>query len=160
MTFANLRMNPDLAIETFARQSADDQLALLWYVYTKIGESVTPAAPDAASPEIVEGLFNQVKQLSHDQQLDEMRNLAIKRSTTISREYGSLSANSKLAFWYRLAKGMDNGTIVPMPSEYHLSDETRDLLAAVETMDFEQQITFLRNSVNPMGSEPRSGAAI
>lgn len=160
MTFANLRMNPDLAIETFARQSADDQLALLWYVYTKIGESVTPAAPDAASPEIVEGLFNQVKQLSHNQQLDEMRNLAIKRSTTISREYGSLSANSKLAFWYRLAKGMDNGTIVPMPSEYHLSDETRELLAAVETMDFEQQITFLRNSVNPMGAEPRSGAAI
>ncbi|HHP7244670.1 MAG TPA: orange carotenoid protein N-terminal domain-containing protein [Elainellaceae cyanobacterium] len=160
MTFANLRMNPDLAIETFVRQSVDDQLALLWCIYTKVGGSVTPAAPDAASPEIVEGLFNQVKQLSHDQQLDEMRNLAIKRSSTISREYGALSANSKLAFWYRLAKGMDNGTIVPMPSEYHLSDEARELLAAVETMDFEQQITFLRSSVNPMGAEPRSGAAI
>jgi hypothetical protein len=160
MTFADLRMNLDAAVAAFERLAVDEQLALLWYVYTKVGNSVTPAAPDAASPEIVEGLFNQFKELSHDQQLAEMRNLAIKRSTVISREYGALSANSKLALWYRLAQGMEAGTIVPMPDEYQFSDDARELIAVVETIDFERQITFLRRAVLPMGSEPASGAAV
>ncbi|MGF1498141.1 MAG: orange carotenoid protein N-terminal domain-containing protein [Elainellaceae cyanobacterium] len=160
MTFSSLRTNTSQATELFQRQSTDDQLALLWYIYTQIGKSITPAAPDAASPQIMEGLFNQFKALSQQDQLQAMRDLATRKSSELSREYGSLSADTKLGFWYRLAQGMDNGTIVPMPEDYQMSDESNQLLAAVESMEFEQQITFLRNAINPMGAEPKSGAAI
>lgn len=160
MTFANLNQNVGASENLFEQLSVDDQLALLWYIYTKMGQSVTPAAPDAASPDIAEGLFNQVVALSPEDQLTTMRDIANKANTQISREYGSLSANTKLAFWYRLAQGMDNDTIIRMPPNYNLSDEAQTLLGAVQTMAFEQQITFLRQSVMPMGAEPKAGAAV
>lgn len=148
------------AIDMVTRLSVDDQLALLWYVYTQMGEQVTPAAPGAASPDIAQGLFAQVKEKTFDEQLDIQRDLVRKADTLIGREYGALSPNTKLAFWYYLAQGMETETIIPMPENYQLSDEGKDLLAAIETMDFEEQITVLRNTVNRMGAEPRTGAKL
>lgn len=153
--------NTDKAIESFKKLSVDDQLAWLWYAYKKMGDSITPAAPSAASPDIAEGLFNQVKQQSKDEQLETMRAIASSDSnSTISREYGSLSANTKLAFWYALAIGMDEGTIVGMPDDYEMQESGTQLLSAAETMDFESQITLLREAVGPMGAEPKPGAAV
>lgn len=160
MALPNLTNNPQKAIEAFKQISVDDQLALLWYVYEKIGGSITPAAPGAASPEISGGLLEQVKPKSHQEQLEIMRNIARGRDTQISREYGSLGPDTKLAFWLQLAQGMEDGTIVPMPDDYEISQQTNELLAALETIDFEQQITFLRNAVLPMGAQPKAGAAV
>lgn len=89
-----------------------------------------------------------------------MRDIASKADTRISREYGSLSANTKLAFWYRLAQGMDIGTIIGIPADYKMTEEADRLLGAIETMDFEQQITVLRNAALDMGAEPKAGAAV
>ncbi|MDB9525709.1 orange carotenoid protein N-terminal domain-containing protein [Oscillatoria sp. CS-180] len=147
------------AIESFRGLGVDEQLAWLWYVYKKMGDSVTPAAPGAASESIAEGLFNQVKQQSKEEQLESMR--AIARSDAdnqISREYGSLSANTKLAFWYALAIGMDEGSIIGMPEDYSASDGSKNLLSTIEQMDLEEQITLLRNAVEPMGADPKVGA--
>lgn len=161
MTTYNIAINdPNQAVEILTRQSIDDQLAVLWYVYTQMGNKVTPAAPGAASPEIAGGLFEQVKAKSFEEQLRIQRDLAKKADTQISREYSALSADTKLAFWYYLARGMDEGTIVPMPEEYYLAKESRDVLAAIEVMDFEQQITVLRQTVVGMGAQPAAGAAI
>ncbi|MGK7914870.1 MAG: orange carotenoid protein N-terminal domain-containing protein, partial [Prochloraceae cyanobacterium] len=63
--------NPQLAdavpatIALFKRLSVDDQLGLLWFAYTEIGRSITPAAPGAARLQFAEGLLNQIKQMSH-----------------------------------------------------------------------------------------------
>jgi hypothetical protein len=160
MPFANLKDNPNQALQTFQRFNVDDKLAFLWFLYTKMGNSITPAAPGAAGEGIAEGLFNQVKAMSHEEQLQAQRDLLAQKNTTITREYGSLSENTKLLFWYRLAQGMENGIIVPMPDDYQMPDDSRDLLAALETFDFEQQITFLRNAVAPTGSEPKPGSDI
>lgn len=65
-----------------------------------------------------------------------------------------------LLVWYRLAQGMDEGSIIPMPENYQMSNEEKTVLAAVETLDFQQQITFLRNIVAPSGSDPKSGAGL
>jgi len=148
------------AVEQITRLSVDDQLALLWYVYTQMGNSITPAAPGAASPEIAQGLFNQVREKSFEEQLEIQRDLIRKADTVISREYGALSANTKLAFWYYLAQGMEAETIIPMPEDYQLGEEARNLLAAIEALDFEEQITVLRNTVEPMGAEPKIGAEV
>jgi hypothetical protein len=149
------------AINIFKKLGTDEQLALLWFVYKQMGHFVTPAAPGSASPEIASGLYNQVKALEQPQQLEAMRNIAQKeQKSQISREYGSLSSNTRLAFWFYLAQGMDNGEIIPMPADYELSEQGQDLLAALESMDFEEQITVLRNVSNSMGSEPAGGASV
>ena len=160
-TYTNSINSPDAAIQVFKQLGVDDQLAFLWYVYEEMGDRITPAAPGSASPEIAGGLLEQVKQQSHPEQLETMRRIARQdQSSQISREYGSLGPDTKLAFWYFLAQGMDEGTIIPMPDDYEFSDQDQDLLAAIETMDFEFQITVLRNAVLPMGAEPKSGAAV
>lgn len=148
----------DQGKEALKGLSVDDQLALLWFVYEKLGKSITPAAPGASGSEIAQGLFNQVKELSHEEQLQVQRDIASKKDTQLSREYGSLSPETKLAFWYFLAQGMESGTIIPMPPNYEFPQEGKDLLAQIEGMDFNKQIDFLRGAVLPMGAEPAAGA--
>lgn len=150
----------DQGKQAFQGIDVDQQLAVLWFVYTKMGKSVTPAAPGASGSEIAQGLFNQVKELSQEEQLQVQRDIASKANTQISREYGSLSPETKLAFWYFLAQGMDSGTIIPMPPNYELSQAGKDLLAQIEGMDFQHQIDFLRGAVLPMGAEAAPGSDI
>ena len=61
--------------EQFQSLSTDDKLGLLWVAYTEIGRSITPAAPGAARLQFAEGLLNQFKNMSQDEQLQAMRDL-------------------------------------------------------------------------------------
>ncbi|MEG4392821.1 orange carotenoid protein N-terminal domain-containing protein [Microcoleus sp. BROC3] len=140
--------------------SVDDQLGLLWFVYTQMGKSITPAAPGASGSDIAQGLFDQVKPLPHEEQLQVMRDIASKANTEISRMYGSMSPETKLAFWYFLAVGMDEGTIIPVPPDYQLPEAGKALLGKIEGMDFQQQIDFLRGTILEMGAEAAPGAGI
>ncbi len=136
------------------RLSTDDQLALLWYVYTEMGTSVTPAAPGAARLQLAEGLLNQIKAMSFSEQLTFMRHLVNKVNTAETRAYGILSANTKLAFWYQLAEWMRQGIVIPMPADYSTAAEASQALAALKQLDMGQQITVLRNVVIDMGVDP------
>lgn len=152
--------NIDRFLSAYQNLSTDEKLALLWYVYTKMGSSITPAAPGAASDEIADNLFKQVKELSFEEQLNVQREILEGKDTLISREYGSLSQNTKLYFWYRLAEGMEAGTIVPVPDDYQPTGAVTQLLSEIESMEFNQQITFLRDAVVDAGAEPKPGAEI
>lgn len=136
------------------RLSVDDQLALLWFAYTEIGRSITPAAPGAARLQFAEGLLNQIKQMSHEEQLKVMRDLATNANTPISRSYGILSVNTKLAFWYQLAELMKDGFVVPVPFGYRMSRDAEKAFETLKQLDFGQQITVLRNAVVDMGVDP------
>lgn len=160
MTFTPTHQNLEEALSSFKSLDVDTQLAFLWFVYTKMGQSITPAAPGAAQPEIAEGLYNQVQELSFEEQLQAQRDFLQSKDTQLCREYGSLSDNTKLLFWYRLSQGMDAGTIVPMPENYQFPQEGQALLGRLEGMDFEHQITFLRQSVTSTGAAPKSGAGL
>lgn len=138
----------------FESLSVDDKLALLWFIYTELGRSITPAAPGAARLQLAEGLLNQIKQMSHAEQLQVMRDLVAKVGTPITRSYGVLSANTKLAFWYQLAEWMKAGFVVPMPPNYELSRDGQKVLEALKQLDMGQQITVLRNAVVNMGVDP------
>ncbi|MBP5973709.1 Orange carotenoid protein [Brasilonema sp. CT11] len=133
--------------ELFRNLSIDNQLAVLWYVYIKIGGSTRPGDPEGTAPDTSDELFNKVKGKSHEEQLQIMRDLLTPSSTDIRQEYDSLSNNTKLAFWYRLAQGMENYTIVPVPSDYQLSAQAKELLSMLEPVDFELQYVFLRNAL-------------
>jgi hypothetical protein len=150
------------ALKAIQSLDVDEQLALFWFTYKEMGSSITPAAPGAStvSPEIAEGLFNQVKNLSHEEQLQLQRALINKADTVHTREYGSMSDTTKLLFWYRLSQGMESSTIIPMPPGYELSSQAKELLNQVKGLGFEQQITLFRDYVSPMGAEPKGGAEV
>lgn len=138
----------------FKALSIDDQLAVLWYAYTEMGKSITPAATGAARLQLAEGLLNQIKQMSHTEQLEAMRDLAAQKNTQVSRSYGILSANTKLAFWYELAVLMAKGFVVPVPAGYQISRDGAQVLATLQELDFGQQITVFRKVVTEMGVDP------
>lgn len=148
--------------ESFQQLAVDDQLALFWFVYKEMGDSVTPAAPGAStvSPAIADSLFDQVKEMSHEEQLELQRSLIRGESSVKTREYGSMSDTTKLLFWYRLAQGMESSTIVPMPPNYDLPKQAKDLLNEIKNLDFNQQITLFRDIVSPMGAEPKGGSDV
>lgn len=145
-------------LSAFQSLDVDQQLALFWFIYTEMGESITPAAPGAStvSPTIAEGLFNQVKDLPHDEQLQLQRDLITHKNTLISREYGAIGDTTKLLFWYMLAQGMENGTVSPMPEDYKLSAEADALFTQIKGLEFNEQITLFRNIVAPMGVDPNN----
>lgn len=163
MTFTQSN-DENLAQSVQAMQSldVDDQLALFYFIYKEMGNSITPAAPGASTvgTDIAEGLYNQVKDMSHDEQLQLQRDLINKADNQYTRMYGSMSDTTKLLFWYRLSQGMDSGTIIPMPSDYQLSSQSQELLNQVKGLGYEEQITLFRDYVSPMGAEPKQGAEI
>ncbi|MFQ4146259.1 orange carotenoid protein N-terminal domain-containing protein [Chlorogloeopsis sp. ULAP02] len=163
MTFTQSN-DPNLRehVQAFQSLPVDEQLALFWFIYKEMGDSITPAAPGAStvSPEVAEGLFNQVKELSHEEQLQLQRDLINKVDNQLAREYGSFSDTTKLLFWYRLAQGMENSTIIPMPANYELSSQAQELFNKIKQLDFGQQITLFRDYVSPMGAQPKAGAEI
>ncbi len=142
-------------VKAFQSLNVDEQLGLFWFIYKQMGKSVTPAAPAAStvSPEIAEGLFNQIKEKSHEEQLQYQRDLINKVDNEYTRMYGSMSDTTKLLFWYRLSQGMENGTIIPVPAEYQLPSQAQQLLNKIVSLDFEQQITLFRDYVSPMGAD-------
>ncbi|MDJ0615182.1 MAG: orange carotenoid protein N-terminal domain-containing protein [Calothrix sp. MO_192.B10] len=139
------------SIALFKSLSIDDQLAVLWYVYTEMGSFITPAATGAARLQLAAGLLNQIKQMSHAEQLETMGDLAANKNTQFSRSYGVFSPNTKLAFWYELAQLMEQGTVIPMPEGYKLSRDGNQVLKAIRDLEFSQQITVLRKAVVDMG---------
>jgi hypothetical protein len=141
-------------IALFDQLSVDDQLALLWYAYTELGRSITPAAPGAARLQLAESVLNQIKQMSAADQTQVMRDIANRADTPISRSYAVLSVNTKLAFWYELGELMKQGLVAPIPPGYEMSSGVKAVLEAIQKLDPGQQITVLRNTVVEMGFEP------
>lgn len=149
-------------VQAIQKLDVDEQLAWFYFVYKEMGGSVTPAAPGAStvSADIAEGLFNQIKEKSHEEQLQFQRDLINKTDTEYTRMYGSMSDTTKLLFWYRLSQGMDNNTIIPMPPNYEPSSQVQELVNQIKGLEYEQQITLFRDYVGPMGAEPAPGAEV
>lgn len=140
--------------EMFYQLSAEDQLALLWYAYTEMGISITPAAPGVASMVLVEGILAEIKQMPPETQTKVMYDLATNADTPIGRIYTSWRVNTKLGFWYELGQLMKQGFVAPIPSGYQMSEEATKVLEIIKRLDAGQQITVLRNTVVHMGYDP------
>lgn len=163
MTFTQTN-DPDIsqAVKSFQNLEVDDQLALFYFIYKEMGSSITPAAPGASTvgTDIAEGLFNQIKEKSHEEQLQFQRDLINNADNEYTRMYGSMSETTKLLLWYRLSQGMDSGEIIPMPSDYKISAQADELFNKIKGMEFQQQITLFRDYVGPMGAEAKAGSDI
>ncbi len=142
------------AIAAFQQLATDDQLGLLWTLYQNMGRAITPAAPGAARLQFAEGLLQQVLAMPQQDQLQFMRDLVNRKNTPATRSYGILTNNTKLAFWYQLAVWMDEGTVIPVPSYYELSQAGIRVFAQIAGLEFGQQITVMRQVVVAMGVDP------
>lgn len=140
--------------EAFYKLSVDDQLALLWFAYTEMGNTITAAAPGVASMALVEGVLSEIKQMSPTAQSKTMYDLASNADTPIGRIYTSLRVNTKLGFWYELGQLMKQGIVAPIPADYKMSAEAVTVLDTIKRLDPGQQITVLRNTVVNMGYDP------
>ncbi|HEY9737105.1 MAG TPA: orange carotenoid protein N-terminal domain-containing protein [Trichocoleus sp.] len=128
----------------------DDKLALLYYVYEKMGGSITPAAPEATDLNLVEPLAQSIYGQSHEEQLNVMREIVDRADTPASRTYGGLTPNNQLLTWYVWAEEMGR-RVVDMPNGYEATDAVRQLLNKIEGLEFQEQISLLREAASQMG---------
>jgi hypothetical protein len=49
---------------------------------------------------------------------------------------------------------MEDGTVIPMPQGYKMSPAASEIVSKLEQLDFNQQITILRQVVVNMGIDP------
>jgi hypothetical protein len=137
-------------VENFNALDTDTKLAWFYFVYEKMGKSITPAAPNAAEPELAPMLLGDYLKLSPSAQLTIMRDIVECKDTDYSRAYGAIKENNQLLVWYAWAVAMGD-TVVGMPSDYQLTDTINNLLSQLEKLDFEGQISVLRTIAGEMG---------
>lgn len=142
------------AIAAFSGLATDEQLGLLWVLYENMGRAITPAAPGAARLQFAEGLLVQVRAMAPTEQLQFMRDLVERKSTPATRAYGLLTNNTKLGFWFQLAEDMRAGTVIAVPAYYKLNEAAVAVFGQISQLDFNQQITVLRQAVVAMGVDP------
>ncbi|MDV2990522.1 MAG: hypothetical protein N4J56_000176 [Chroococcidiopsis sp. SAG 2025] len=137
-------------IKAFDALDTDAKLAWFYLVYKKMGDSITPAAPTAAEPELAPRLLGDYYELSDDEQLAIMRQIVNKENTDYSHAYGALKENNQLMVWYAWAQAMGD-TVVGMPSSYQASEPIKNLLSQTEGLEFEDQISIFRTISSNMG---------
>lgn len=137
-------------VKAFDSLNTDDKLALLYYIYEKMGDSITPAAPTAANPEMAPQLLGEFFEMSDQEQLGIMRSIVNCEDTELSRAYGALTENNQLVVWYAWAVAMGD-TVVDLPNGYQPAKVINDVLSQIEGLDFEGQISVLREIAGNMG---------
>lgn len=138
----------------FKLLSAEDQLALIWFAYLEMGQTITVAAPGSARMALAKPTLDEIVAMSFDEQTKVMCDLAAKINSPISSRYAFWSVNVKLCFWYELGEFMRQGKVAPIPQGYKLSANANSVLEAVKKVEQGQQITLLRNFVVDMGYDP------
>lgn len=140
------------SVEQFRRFDVDTQLALLWYGYLDIKDNLNPT--NQPSVEVTgTAVFDQIKALPQKQQLQAQRDILNCANTDITRAYSALSSSGKLEVWLKLAQGIEQGTIIPVPSDYELPSETQDFVNTIKQWDFEQRVDFMRSVVFEAGAK-------
>lgn len=142
--------------QSYAKLDTDAKLALLYFIYEAMGEEITPAAPAAADPNLAPVLLGDFYSLSQDDQLAVMRQIANREDSEYSRAYGALGSNNQLLVWFAWAQAMGD-TVVDMPSDYQSTKEINNILQQIEKLEFQEQISVLREIATQMGhSEVKS----
>jgi Orange carotenoid protein, N-terminal/Nuclear transport factor 2 (NTF2) domain len=144
-------------VASFNQLSAEDQLALLWFAYTEMGDTITPAAMSLANMVFAEKTLAQIEQMPALEQTQVMCDLVNRTDTPICQTYSSFGTNVKLGFWYQLSEWMKQGIVAPIPEGYTLSTQASDLLQALRQLEGGQQLTVLQDVVVNMGYAPTGG---
>lgn len=137
-------------VDAFEALGTDEKLALLYLAYKKMGDSITPAAPAATDPELAPQLLGDFYEMSDDKQLAVMREIVNREDTELSHAYGALKENNQLMVWFAWAQAMGD-TVVDLPDDYEAGQSINDTLSQIEGLEFQEQISMLREIAGTMG---------
>ena len=137
-------------VDGFNNLDTDAKLAWFYLVYKKMGDSITPAVPSAAEPELAPLLLGDYFELSDEQQLDIMRDIVNRKDTEYSRAYGAIKENNQLLVWYAWAVAMGD-KVVDLPASYEPTKAITDLVSQIEGLDFDEQISVFRTIAGEVG---------
>ena len=137
-------------VDAFNNLDTDAKLAWFYLVCKKMGDSITPAAPAAAEPELAPLLLGDYFELSDEQQLDIMRDIVNRKDTEYSRAYGAIKENNQLLVWYAWAVAMGD-KVVDLPASYEPTKAITDLVSQIEGLDFDEQISVFRTTAGEVG---------
>ncbi|BAY26784.1 orange carotenoid protein [Calothrix sp. NIES-2100] len=144
-------------VESFNQLIGEDQLALLWFAYTEMGATITPAAMGAANMVFAEKTLTEIKQMPALKQTQVMCDLINHTDTDICHTYASFGTNIKLGFWYQLSEWMKQGIVAPIPEGYKMSAKASDVLQAIRQLEGGQQLSVFQEIVINMGYSPTDG---
>jgi hypothetical protein len=155
------------ALAAFQQLNIDERLATLASVYTNLIDEINSDEIEALPTEKAENLVAQIQSLSDEEQLFALRDLLpatrndqdevmldphpSKAMVELARggtkiptgEYGAMSTEGKLAFWYLLAERLGS-TIIPIPNDYHPSEEAITLLNFLDSLDTDDLVAFVQ----------------
>lgn len=144
-------------LDAFQRFDVDTKLALLWYGYLDIKDQLTPVN-EPNQQDAAEVLFHQIQAFPKEEQLQAQRDIVNGADTPTARAFAAFGPSARIDVWLRLAQGMEDGRIIPMPSNYQLPAETKDFSNQIKQLSFEQRLGFMRELVKQMGT--RQGATV
>ncbi|MBW4538159.1 MAG: Orange carotenoid protein [Myxacorys chilensis ATA2-1-KO14] len=139
------------ALEQFRQYDVDTQLALLWFGYLDIKDDLSPD-PAHSADVAAHAYCDRIRELPKEQQLQAQQDILSGASSEWGREYTSLSSSGRLEVWLLLGQGMEDGSIIQVPSDYQLPSETNKFTEAIAKLSFEQRINFMRSAVMEMGA--------
>ena len=129
--------------------SQDDQLGVLWNIYQRVKENVTPEPErEGENLEQSHSLIDKIKGMSKDDQLQVQKDILFGGDREEFQTYKSYSSNQRLYFWYRLAEAMEQGSVIEFPSDYQLPSEAQELLKSLGGLDMAQKLTFVRDAIS------------
>ncbi|PZO48067.1 MAG: hypothetical protein DCF14_18160 [Phormidesmis priestleyi] len=64
-----------------------------------------------------------------------------------------MSPSARLEVWLLLGQGMENETIIQVPSDYQPPSEASEFSDLITQLDFEQRVEFMRQAGLGMGSK-------
>jgi len=149
MTTANLTSNLDSTVARFHRASADVQLVILHCLAKKLHQASTKTTPSAYFSQKVQAVIKQLQQLPRPERHHALEEILTGVPTRLTEAYEELDTNMRMAFWYRLANGRRDESLLPGSSLQSTSDPG-DLLAELESRDSNELVSFLRDAVSEL----------
>ncbi len=165
--------NVQTVILKYRALSADDKLTLLAQLYGEVAQEIAPTVSQTnVTDEAATNLVKQIQQLSSERQVDALRGLVEGKqsdgetvldehptkalgelftggedsSSFSSKEYDSLTTDSRLFFWFQLAQNLGK-SVVGIPADHMPNERVSEILDLVGTPSVEDLVSLLKKAL-------------
>ncbi|RUT00404.1 hypothetical protein DSM106972_075320 [Dulcicalothrix desertica PCC 7102] len=172
MTFADVK-NVQTVILKYRALSADDKLTVLAQLYGEVAAEIAPTISQSnVTDDAASNLVKQIQQMASEQQVDALRGLVEgkqsdgetvldehptkalgelftggEKSTSFStKEYDSLSTDSRLFFWFQIAQNLGK-SVVGIPDDHMPNERVSEVLDLIGTPEVEDLVSLLKKAL-------------
>lgn len=173
MTFAEDVKIAQTVVLKYRALDANDKLTLLAQLYGEVAAEIAPTVSQSnVTDDAATNLVQQIQQMSSEQQVDALRGLVEgkqsdgetvldanpskalgelftggEKSTSFStKEYDSLSTDSRLFFWFQLAQNLGK-SVVGIPADHMPNERVSEVLDLIGTPKVEDLVSLLKKAL-------------